>query len=94
MSVTHLPGWDVTAIEIALDLEPPLFSDPVLVAFSGAAEPRICLVTSFALTSQLKRIVTAIDRVVPERLPGGLRIAPARGRAANKTAPTGTRTAG
>ena len=47
MSVTHLRKWDVTAIEIALDLEIPRshdrsrgFSSP------GPAEPRICLVAA------------------------------------------------
>lgn len=81
MSVTRLPQWDVTAIEIALDLEPPRFFGSPPAAFSGPAEPRICLVTGFALTSQLKRIVTAVDRAIPARLPSTLRIAPATARA-------------
>ncbi|HEY1654689.1 MAG TPA: hypothetical protein VGF86_06225 [Candidatus Tumulicola sp.] len=76
MSVTHLPEWDATAIEIALDLERLQFDDSPVAIFSGPAEPRICVVTCFALISQLKRIVAAVDRVIPRRLPG-LRIAPA-----------------
>lgn len=82
MSVTHLPKWDVTAIEIALDLEAPRSLDPLRFAFSGRAEPRICLVAAFALTLQLKRIVAAVDRVVPARLPSRLQIAPAATRSA------------
>jgi hypothetical protein len=75
MSVTHLPEWDATAIEIALDLERLRFAGSAVTSFSGPAEPRICLITCFALSSQLKRVVTAVDRVVPRRLPG-LRVAP------------------
>lgn len=74
MSVTHLPKWDVTAIEIALDLEIVRFSDQSHLVFSGPAEPRICLVAGFALTSQLKRIISAVDRAVPERPPSRLRV--------------------
>jgi hypothetical protein len=77
MSVTHLPEWDITAIEIAIDLE--RLDGPAGAIFSGPVEPRICLVTCFALTSQLKRIVTAMDRVIPSRLPE-LRVAPAQAR--------------
>jgi hypothetical protein len=76
MSVTHLPEWDATAIEIALDLERLRFADSPAASFSGPAEPRICLITCFALSSQLKRIVAAVDRVTPRRFPG-LRVAPA-----------------
>ena len=72
MSVTHLQKWDVTAIEIALDLEMPHFVDPTRFAFSGPAEPRICLVAGFALTSQLKRIVAAVNRALPARPPSRL----------------------
>ncbi|MFY9630030.1 MAG: hypothetical protein WAJ94_00285 [Candidatus Cybelea sp.] len=82
MSVTHLQKWDVTAIEIALDLEMLHFVDPNRFVFSGPAEPRICLVAGFALTSQLKRVVAAVNRAVPARPPSRLRIAPAAARAA------------
>jgi hypothetical protein len=68
--------WHVTAFEIALDLEVPRLLDPATLAFSGKAEPRICLVAAFASTTQLKRIVAAVDRAVPARLPSGIRIAP------------------
>jgi hypothetical protein len=81
MSVAHLPKWDVTPIEIALDLEPSQLTNRSSFQFSGPAEPRICLVAAFALTSQLKRIVTAVDRATPPRLPSGLRIGPAKTRA-------------
>jgi hypothetical protein len=77
MSVEHLRKWDVTAIEIALDLETSRLTDPSRLAFSGPAEPRICFVAAFALTSQLKRIVGAVDRAIPARLPSQLRIFPA-----------------
>jgi hypothetical protein len=82
MTVTHLQKWDVTAIEIALDLEMPRFVDPTRFVFSGPAEPRICLVAGFALTSHLKRIVAALDRAVPVRPPSRLRITPAMVRSA------------
>lgn len=82
MTVTHLQKWDVTAIEIALDLEMPRFVDPTRFVFSGPAEPRICLVAAFALTSHLKRIVAALDRAVPVRPPSRLRITPAMARSA------------
>jgi hypothetical protein len=85
MSVTHFKKWDVTAIEIALDLEIPRFVDPSRFIFSGPAEPRICLVAAYALTSQLKRIVAAIDRAMPPRPTSGLRISP--GAARSPTAP-------
>lgn len=87
MSVSHLQKWDVTAIEIALDLEMPHVVDPGRFAFSGPAEPRICLVAGFALTSQLKRIVAAVNRAVPARPPSGLRIAPATARSAAPSLP-------
>jgi len=76
MSVTYLQKWDVTAIEIALDLEIPSFVDASRFNFSGPAEPRICLVAGFALTSQLKRIFAAVDRAMPPRPTSGLRISP------------------
>jgi hypothetical protein len=75
MSVTRLQKWDLTPIEIALDLETARRADSTNFPFSGPAEPRICLVAAFALTSQLKRIVAAVDRAVPHRPPSGLRIA-------------------
>jgi hypothetical protein len=77
MSVTPLQKWDVTAIELALDLEIPRFVDPSRCVFSGPAEPRICLVAGFALTSQLKRVIAAVDRAVPVRPPARLRLRPA-----------------
>ncbi len=76
MSTARPTTWHVTAFEIALDLEVPRLLDPATLAFSGKAEPRICLVAAFASTSQLKRIVAAVDRAVPARLPSGIRIAP------------------
>jgi hypothetical protein len=85
MSIAHLRKWDVTAIEIALDLEMPRNSH---LAFSGPSEPRICLVATFALTSQLKRIVAAVDRAVPTRPPSGLRITPSTPRSASNAAPS------
>jgi hypothetical protein len=86
VSVAHLDKWDPTAIEIALDLEVPPFADPSSFGFTGPAEPRICLVAAFALTPQLKRIVAAVDRALPLRLPSTLRIAPSRTRSpAGKT---------
>ena len=87
MSVTPLRKWDVTGIEIALDLEAQRLLAPSRFAFSGAAEPRVCLVVGFALSSQLKRIVAAVDRVVPTRLPSGIRATPSMARSA--TAPAG-----
>jgi hypothetical protein len=85
MGVTHLKQWHVTALEVALDLEMPRFVDPSRFAFSGPAEPRICLVASFVLTSQLKHVLAAIDRVIPARPISGLRIRPAAAR--SPTAP-------
>jgi hypothetical protein len=87
MGIARLEEWHITAIEIALDLEVPRLLDPASFAFSGKAEPRICLVAAFASTSQLKRIVAAIDRAVPPRAPSGLRIAPSMARWANNATP-------
>lgn len=87
MSVTHLQKWDVTAFEIALDVEVPQLSNPAPFLFSGRAEPRICLVAGFALTSHLKHIIGALDRAVPERPPAGLRIAPSTTRGAGSAQP-------
>jgi hypothetical protein len=80
--------WDVTAIEIALDLATPRTSDSSTLAFNGPAEPRICLVAAFALTSHLKRIVAAVDRAMPARAPSGLRIVHPMARRADGAAPT------
>ena len=88
MGIAHLRKWDVTAIEIALDLEMLRFSEPARLVFSGPAEPRICLVAAFASTSQLKRIVAAVDRVMPARLPPGLLVAPPLARS-ERSAPSG-----
>ena len=77
--------WDVTAIEVALDLEIPRLPHLSELVFSGPAEPRICLVAAFALTSHLKRIAAAVGRAVPARAPSRLRIAPARARTASST---------
>ena len=76
MVTARLEEWHTTAFEIALDLEVPRLLDPATLPFSGKAEPRICLVAAFASTSQLKRIVAAVDRTVPARLPAALRITP------------------
>ncbi|MGC2130424.1 MAG: hypothetical protein WA629_10030 [Candidatus Aquilonibacter sp.] len=78
MSIPRSRTWDVTAIEIALDLEAPRLADPPCFVFSGPAEPRICLVAGFALTSQLRRLIAAVDRALPSRLPSHLRVAPAK----------------
>jgi hypothetical protein len=88
VSVAHLDKWDPTAIEIALDLEVPPFADRSSFGFTGPAEPRICLVAAFALTPQLKRIVAAVDRALPSRLPSTLRITPSRTRAPAGTSPS------
>ena len=80
MSVTDLQTRDVTPIEIALDLEMPRLLDPSHLFFSGPSEPRICLVAGFALTSHLKRIVAAVGRAVPARMPSGVEISSARSR--------------
>jgi hypothetical protein len=83
MSFAHLPRWDVTPIELALDLETPQLPARPALVFSGPAEPRICLVAAFALTSHLKRIAAAVDRAAPARAPGRLRIAASRARTAS-----------
>jgi hypothetical protein len=75
MTVTYLQRWDLTAIEIALDLETPPFLDGLSLRFSSQHEPRICLVAGFALSAQLERIVGAIERARPARLPSRLRAA-------------------
>lgn len=87
MGIAHLPQWDITAIEITLDLETPRASASSGFLFSGAGEPRICLVATFALTSQLLHIAAAVDRVVPARLPATLRAAPANLRTGRAWAP-------
>lgn len=88
MGIAHLPQWDITAIEVALDLETPRISSGSELHFSGDAEPRICLVAAFALTPQLKRIVAAVDRALPVRLPPTLRISPSQTRAGVRSAAT------
>lgn len=85
--MVHLRRGDVTAVEVALDLEVPSLSALPAFLFSGAVEPRVCLVAAFALTSQLKRIVAAIDRVLPARLPATIRIAPVKMRSPTASAP-------
>lgn len=75
---------DVTPIEIALDLETTHLYDASHFAFSGPAEPRICLVAAFALTSQLKRIVAAVDRAVPAQALSSVRIFPTPVRSASQ----------
>jgi hypothetical protein len=86
VSITYLPPWDTTAIEIALDVKPPRFAEWSSFTFSGVAEPRVCLVAGFALTSHLKHIVSAVDRALPKRLPSTLRIAPVRTRSPDRSA--------
>ena len=80
MSLVHLGHWDVTAIELALDLETPRLSNSPELVFSGPAEPRVCLVAAFALTSHLKRIAAAVGRAAPPHAPSRLQLAPARRR--------------
>jgi len=82
VTITQLPVWDATAIEIALDLAVPRYAQPGL-DFSGPGEPRVCLVAGFALSSQLPRIVNAVDRTIPARLPSPLRISPAPARSSS-----------
>jgi hypothetical protein len=77
VTITQLPVWDATAIEIALDLAVPRYAQRPGLDFSGPGEPRLCLVAGFALRSQLKRIVAAVDRTIPARLPSPFRISPA-----------------
>jgi hypothetical protein len=90
MRTPRLEEWHITAFEIALDLEVPRLCDAARLAFSGKAEPRICLVAAFAATSQLKRIVAAVDRAVPARLPSGLRIVPSMARVPTGATPAAT----
>jgi hypothetical protein len=78
-----LPAWNVTAIEIAVDLAPPRFAHCSGIAFVGPGEPRICLVAGFALSSQLDRILCAVKRELPARLPSMLRISPPQARSSN-----------
>lgn len=73
--------WDITPIEIALNVEPPRFPDASGGVYSPSSDSRICLVAGFALSSHLNRIVTAIDRVIPQRLPKALSLAPVQARA-------------
>jgi len=80
VTVTQLPVWDATAIEVALDLAPPRYARAHGLEFSGPGEPRVCLVVGFALSSQLQRILTAIGRAVPARLPSPIRVARAPAR--------------
>jgi hypothetical protein len=88
MSVTRLPAWNVTAIEIALDLQSDGFAgaDPGRFA---ADNPRISLVVGFALTPQLKRVIAAVGRAIPARLPREIRVVPTKTRGG----PTATGTA-
>lgn len=76
-------GWGLTPIEIAIDLELPQLFDSSTFGVCGPAEPRVSVVVGFALTQQLKRIVAAVDRAVPVRLPSRLRIASSKARLAN-----------
>jgi hypothetical protein len=85
MSVTRLPAWNVTAIEVALDLESTVFANAAIPGRSGAPSPRICLVTGFAFTTQLKRVVGAIGRAIPPRLPLHVRIARSKTRDGRST---------
>jgi hypothetical protein len=78
MSATQYSRWDVTPIEIALDLAADPVGDPSQSSASGPAEPRVRLVSGFALTSHLKRIVSAVERTIPPRLPSRLRMTPAK----------------
>lgn len=86
MNITQLPVWDATAIEIALDLAAPRYAQSPGLDFSGPGEPRVCLVAGFALNSQLQRIVAAVDRTIPARLPSPIRISPAPGRSSGSPA--------
>ncbi|MGB8518800.1 MAG: hypothetical protein WCD38_01395, partial [Candidatus Tumulicola sp.] len=74
MSVIDLQTRDVTAIEIALDLEIPRLLDSSQFFFSGPSEPRICLIAGFALTAQLKLTVAAVGRAVPARMPSRVQV--------------------
>lgn len=74
MSITALRTWELTPVEVALDLAPPRLSDARGLVFSGLAEPRIRLAAGLALTSHLKRIASAVDRAAPDRAPAKIRI--------------------
>jgi hypothetical protein len=87
MSVTHLPKWELTAIEISMDVEFPSDFDKSSLDCPASAEPRICVVAGFALTEQLTRIVAALARVLPARLPSRLRAATTKHRSADRSAP-------
>jgi hypothetical protein len=80
MTVTYLRRRGLTAIEIALDLETPQLSDRSSLGFADSHQPRICLVAGFALSAQLERIIAAVERARPTRLPSRLRAAPSRSR--------------
>lgn len=80
MTITQLPVWDAMAIEISLDLAPPRYVHPAGPSFLGPGEPRVCLLAGFALSSHLPRIIAAVGRTVPARLPSPLRIARAAAR--------------
>ena len=84
MSTSRAQPSDVTPIEIAVDLEAQQLTDAARTMFSGPAEPRVCLVLGFVLTSQLRHVIGAIDRAVPQRLPPRLRVAPATTRSSHR----------
>jgi hypothetical protein len=77
--------WGLTAIEITIDLELPQPFESSPFGVCEACEPRVSLVVAFALTLQLKRIISAVDRTIPARLPSRLRIGPPKARAANNS---------
>src|SRR6516162_6286901 len=62
----------------------PRYAQPGL-DFSGPGEPRVCLVAGFALGSQLQRIVAAVDRTIPARLPSPVRISRAPRRSSGRS---------
>lgn len=86
MTITQLPVWEATAIEIALDLAPPRYGNASGISFSGPGEPRVCLLAGFALSSQLEHVVGAVDRTIPTRFPSPLRIARAPARSSGHSA--------
>ena len=67
---------DVTAIEIALEMDGPQFGGTLTSQFSGFAEPRISLVVCFARTALVGHIGSAVSRVVSDRPAPGLIISP------------------
>jgi len=75
VSVVHLRPRHLTAIEISLDLAGDSIFSPA-AAPCPPAEPRVCLVVGFALTAQLERVASAIERSLPARLPARLRVLP------------------